>query len=146
MKTFKGRSIAGGKASGPALKTRQAINFTGAMCKPANLVPGRKAEMRDSHHELFGENIKGKVLLFPSAVGSTHTGLVILDLVSRHQGPVAMVVQQADSLLVSGIVLSEVWYGPSIPLVECDDPALFEAVANGDTVEVDAEAGIVRLG
>ncbi len=145
MKTFKARKITGGNASGPALKTRQAINFTGAMCKPANLIPGRKAEMRDDHHELFGQNIKGKVLLFPSAVGSTHTGLVILDLVSRGQGPVAMVVEQADSLLVSGIVLSEVWYGPGIPLVECEDPGLFEAVKDGQVVEVDAEAGEIRL-
>ena len=145
MREFKGRAITGGSASGPALKTGQAINFTGAMCKPANLFPGRKAEMRDDHHELFGKNIKGKVLLFPSAVGSTHTGLVILDLVSLHQGPVAMVVQQADSLLVSGIVLSEVWYGPSIPLVECADPALFDAISDGARVEVDAEAGVVRI-
>ena len=145
MKEFKGRTIIAGCASGPALKTRQAINFTGAMCKPANLIPGRKAEVRDDHHELFGRNVKGTVLLFPSAVGSTHTGLVILDLVSRAQGPVAMVVQQADSLLVSGIVLSEVWYGPSIPLVECADPALFEAVADGQPVEVDGDAGVVRL-
>ena len=84
MREFKGRSITGGKASGPAMTTTQAINFTGAMCKPANLIPGRKAEIRDDHHELFGRNVRGKVLVFPSAVGSTHTGLVILDLVSRH--------------------------------------------------------------
>ena len=56
-----------------------------------------------------------------------------------------MVVQQADSLLVSGIVLSEVWYGPSIPLVECEDPELFSALADGAEVEVDAEAGVIRL-
>ena len=145
MQTFKARKITGGIASGPAIKTRQAINFTGAMCKPANLLPGRKAEVRDDHHELFGRNVKGTVLIFPSAVGSTHTGLVILDLVSRSQGPVAMVVQQADSLLVSGIVLSEVWYGPSIPLVECDDPDLYDSVEDGQPVEVDAEAGLIRL-
>lgn len=145
MQTYTARKITGGTAKGPAIKTRQAINFTGAMCKPANLLPGRKAEVRDDHHELFGRNIKGSVLIFPSAVGSTHTGLVILDLVSRGQGPVAMVVEAADSLLVSGIVLSEVWYGPSIPLVECEDPALFDAVEDGQDIEVDADAGVVKL-
>ena len=145
MREFKARKITGGCARGPALKTRQAINFTGAMCKPANLMPGRKAEVRDDHHELFGRSIKDSVLVFPSAVGSTHTGLVILDLVSRAQGPVAMVVQQADSLLVSGIVLSEVWYGPSIPLLECADPELFDAVQDGQIVEVDAGEGVIRI-
>ncbi len=145
MTEYKARKITGGSARGPALKTRQAINFTGAMCKPVNLLPGRKAEVRDDHHELFGRSIKGTVLFFPSAVGSTHTGLVILDLVSRAQGPVAMVVQQADSLLVSGIVLSEVWYGPSIPLLECTDPGLFDAVEDGQLVEVDAEEGVIRI-
>ncbi len=145
MREFKAKRVTGGYATGPALKTSQAINFTGAMCKPANLIPGRKAEMRDNHHELFGRNVKGKVLLFPSAVGSTHTGLVILDLVSRGQGPAAMIVEQADSLLVSGIVLSEVWYGPGIPLLECSDQEFFDTVADGQMLEIDGDNGIIRL-
>ena len=145
MREFTVRKIIGGSASGPALKTDQAINFTGAMCKPGNLLPGQKSVMKDDHHELFGRNIKDTVLLFPSAVGSTHTGLVILDLVNLDKGPAAMIVQQADSLLVSGIVLSEVWYGPSIPLVECDDPELFRSIEEGARVEVDADAGLVRI-
>jgi predicted aconitase with swiveling domain len=56
-----------------------------------------------------------------------------------------MVVQQADSLLLSGIVLLEAWRGPSIPLVECEAPALFDAVSDGQTVEVDADGGLIRL-
>ncbi|MEM1112662.1 MAG: DUF126 domain-containing protein [Pseudomonadota bacterium] len=145
MTEFTVRRVIGGRASGPVLKTGQAINFTGAMCKPRNLLPGKKAVVRDDHHELYGQSIRDTVLLFPSAVGSMHTGLVILDLVNLGQGPAAMIVEQADSLLVSGIVLSEVWYGPSIPLVECSDSALFDALHDGMSVEVDADAERVRI-
>ena len=58
------------------------------------------------------------MLVFPSCIGSTHTGLVLLDLVSMGRGPAALIVQRNDSLLISGVVLSDVWFGRRIPVVE----------------------------
>jgi len=140
-----GRPVLPGRASGPALVTRDPINFTAALTKIANVPLRRRAELRDEHHPLFGKNIAGRVLVFPSCIGSTHTGLVLLDLVSKGRGPAGLVVQRSDSLLVSGIVLSDVWFHRSIPIVEYAGDDLFARIADDDTVEVDGTTGEVSV-
>ncbi len=146
MHTVTGNPVLKGKATGPALFTDKAFNFTAAFTKPENLIPGHKAQVRDRHHPWFKMNVHGKVLFIPTAIGSTHTGLVLLDLVRLEKGPAAMVVDVADSLLVSGIVLSEVWYGISIPIVEYPTQELAEMVKDGMTVTVDGDTGEIRIG
>ena len=145
MTIMKCKTVIGGVARGAAMVTRQPINFTAAMCKVPNMLPSKRAEIRDSHHELFKQNIAGKVLVFPSCIGSTHTGLVLLDLVSMGRGPAALVVQHNDSLLISGVVLSDVWFDRRIPIVEYQDDDLYELVRDGVEVEVDGDAGEIRL-
>ena len=142
QRTLAGRPVLAGAARGPALVTRQAINFTAAMCKPANLLPGRKALFMDRHHELYKTYLDGVVLIFPACIGSTHTGLVLLDLVATGKGPAALLVQDADSLLVSGVALAETWYERSIPIVEVPGGALFQRICSGDTVTVDRDGTI----
>ena len=143
---FQGKTILGGHAQGPALFTDKAVNFTAAFTKPENLLWFKKAEVRDRHHPWFKTSIKGKVLVIPAAIGSTHTGLVLLDLVRMKNGPAAILVGAADPLLVSGVILSEVWYDESIPILECDTEAITASAKDGDVLEVDGEAGVVRIG
>ncbi len=140
---IQGRPIIAGDASGPALVTRQAVNFTAAMCKPANLLPGRKAQMWDVHHELYKAYLDGVVLVFPACIGSTHTGLVLLDLVAEGKGPAALLVQDADSLLVSGVALAETWYERSIPVVEVPGEDLFDNIRTGQPVTVTSDGSIL---
>ncbi len=146
MTSVTGNPILKGQATGPALFTDKAFNFTAAFTKPENLLPGGKAIVRDRHHPWFKTNVKDKVLFIPTAIGSTHTGLVLLDLVRLGKGPAAMVVDSADSLLVSGVVLSEVWYGISIPIVEYPTQELASIVHDGMQVSVDGDTGEIRIG
>lgn len=139
--TLKARALIGGAAEGVALVTRQPLNFTAAMCKVPNMLPSKRAEVRDAHHELFQQNIAGRVLVMPSNIGSTHTGLVLLDLVSFNRGPAAIIVQRADSLLISGIVLADVWFERSIPVMEYPHEDLFDRIATGQKVSVNGELG-----
>jgi predicted aconitase with swiveling domain len=141
-----GRPVLPGQGRGRALVTREPINFTAALTKISNVPLSRRAELRDAHHPLFGRNIAGRVLVFPSCIGSTHTGLVLLDLVSKGRGPAALLVQRSDSLLVSGIVLSDVWFGRSIPIVEHADDDLFDRIADDDIVAVDGASGQIVVG
>ena len=78
MTTLKGRGYVAGTARGRALVTRMPMNFTASFSSPVNLLPGRGSEIRDRHHDLFGRRIKGRVLVFPAAIGSTFTGMVLL--------------------------------------------------------------------
>jgi hypothetical protein len=143
--TFTGKGIVKGLGKGPAMFTDQAVNFTAAFTKPENLLPMKKAEVRDRHHHWFKESVKKKVLIIPAAIGSTHTGLVLLDLVRLQNGPSAIIVEHPDPLLVSGVILSEVWYERAIPIVEHSIAPLKEAIQEGQTVTVNGETGEISV-
>ncbi len=145
MTSLGARIIIDGACDASALVCRQPINFTAALCKVPNLLPFKRAEVRDEHHELFGQNIAGTALVLPSCVGSTYTGLVLLELVSLERGPAALVVQKADPLLVSGVILSQVWYKKSIPILEHPGEDLFNAIWTGDRVRIEPGAGEVVI-
>ncbi len=142
--SFDARVVIAGRAGGEALVSRQPFNFTAALTKPVNLLPHRRAEVADAHHDLYRSNLKGRIMVIPSCIGSTHTGLVLLDLVSLGIGPAGLIVQHADSLLVSGVILAEVWYDRSIPLLEYGGADLFERIATGDRIVIDG--GRVEIG
>jgi len=137
MTSLSAKEIVSGACDAAALVTRQPINFVAALCKAANLLPFMRAEVRDQHHELFGKNIAGSALVFPSCVGSTYTGLVLLELVSMGHAPAALIVQSADPLLVSGIITAQVWYEKSIPVLECPGEDIFRAVRTGDRIRIE---------
>ena len=111
METLQGKPFVGGHGKGRAMVTRMPMNFTAAHTKPANLVPGWLSRVHDRHHDLYKKKIKGAVLVFPACIGSTYTGMVLLELMYRRTGPAAIIVQEADSLLVSG----QMHFGHSFP-------------------------------
>ena len=145
MKTLQGKGITGGRGDGPALVSRMPLNVTASFTKLANLLPGRNSQIRDQHHDLYGQKLRGTVLVFPSCIGSTYPGLLMLELIKDDEAPVAMIVQQADSLLVSGLVLADVWFGKKVPVVQYESDDLFDQVATGQRVEVDADTGTIRI-
>lgn len=142
MTTLQGKGIFGGKAKGPALVTRMPVNFTAAFTKPINII--KRSSIQDRRHDLFNENVKGKVLVFPACIGSTYTGMVLTQLMHDGRAPAAMVVNNADSLLVSGSVLAEVWFGAGIAVVEYGSEDLFDKINSGDLVEVDGGSGEIK--
>ncbi|WND02929.1 DUF126 domain-containing protein [Temperatibacter marinus] len=145
MTTLPGKIIINGSASGKAIVTQQPINFTGAMCNAQNLLPGKKAVIYDQHHDLYKASTEGKILVFPSCIGSTHTGLVLLDLVSEGIGPAGMIVQSADSLLVSGIVLADVWFEKTIPIIEYSGSDLFDHIQSGQRLTLEDKTGNILI-
>jgi uncharacterized protein len=144
MTVLQGRGITRGRATGKALVTRMPLNLTAAHTKFHNLLS--RGQIRDRHHELFRERVGGRVLVFPRCVGSTFAGVVLLELIYREASPLAIVVGEADSLLVSGAVLADVWFDRAIPVVECRDPGLFDQIRTGDCVTVDADTGEILVG
>lgn len=145
MNVLKGRVVVKGKGAGNALVTEMPINFTAAFTKISNLIPGCKSVIMDRHHELFRKNIKNRVLIFPACIGSTGTGMMLMQVIHDGGAPAAIIVQDADSLLVSGVVLSDVWFGMSFPVVEYHSPDIFKRIRTGDYVVVDGSNGEIRL-
>jgi predicted aconitase with swiveling domain len=145
MTILKGKPVFSGRGSGPAMKTKMPINFTASFTKPKNILPWCRSQIQDRHHDLFSRKIKGSVLIFPAAIGSTYTGMVLLELMYQARGPAAIIVQHADSLLVSGPVLAEIWFKKGIPVVEYPEEDIYDTISTGDWIEVNGETGKIEL-
>jgi predicted aconitase with swiveling domain len=143
---FQGKPILKGVARGPLLGTDVPVNFVAAFTKIPNLLSSKRAEVRDRRHPWFKTSIKGKVIVLPTCIGSTYTGLVLLDMVRMENGPAAIVVDHADTLLISGIILSDVWYSKAIPVIECPTEPIRACIKDGQMVEVDGDTGEIVAG
>lgn len=146
MNILKGRGVVGGKRHGKALVTKQPMNFTAAFTKPKNLIPGKLSCIMDRHHELYGTDVKGRALVIPSCIGSTYTGMVLLELMYRGSAPAAIIAQSVDPLLVSGPILADVWFECGVPVVEYSGGDIWTHIKNGDRVEVDGDTGEIKIG
>ena len=145
MQTLTVYVVVKGFGSGQALVTQKPINFAAALAGVSSIIPGKRGVIQDRHHELFQKNIKGKVLVFPTCIGSTFTGMVLMQLMYKKEAPAAMIIQNPDSLLVSGAILAEVWFSCGIPVVEYREKDLYDKIHTGDTVEVNGDTGEIKI-
>ncbi len=130
IRKFKAKKIWQGKASGPALVTRERFSFSG-------FIDPKRGIFSSPMTELKGSSFIGAVLIFTSGDGSS-TGPSALDLACRYGNcPAAIVNLEIDPYIVQGCVFQ------NIPMVQVEDPSIFDQVKNGDTVTVDADRGEV---
>ncbi len=123
--------VACGSASGPALVTREAISFLGN-------VDAETGKVVDPAHELFGQCIDGKVLIFPGGKGSTVGSYVIYQLKKRGLAPAAMINIRSEPIVAVGAIIS------GIPLVDGVGEEILR-VESGTVVQVDADREMVRI-
>ncbi|MGO9145620.1 MAG: aconitase X swivel domain-containing protein [Desulfomonilia bacterium] len=145
MTVLKGNPVIKGRASGPALVTKMPMNFTASFTKPKNLIPAWRSLVQDSNHDLFNKNIKKTVFIYPATIGSTYTGMVLLELMYRGTAPAAIIVQNADPLLAAGSILADVWFAKGIPIVEYPDEDIFDKIKTGAQVEVNGDTGEITV-
>lgn len=129
---LQGRGVTEGEAEGIALVTREPIAF--------NLgVDERTGVVIDRGHELEGQSVAGKILVFPGGKGSTASSFSLMQLASLGLGPVAMVNVQSDAIVAAGAVLA------GIPLVHrcAQDPTA--TIRTGARVRVNGSTGTVDV-
>jgi predicted aconitase with swiveling domain len=129
---LQGRKIVKGKAAGVAIVTKEAISFNGGVDNMTGIVtePG---------HELEGQNIAGKVLVFNTGKGSTGGSYKIYDMVSRGTAPLAFIQISPEAITTIGAIIS------SLPVAAGFDQDPTVAIHNGDHIELDADAGRVTV-
>lgn len=129
---LKGRKVVGNIAEGEALVTKQTISTWGGV----NAIEGIITERR---HELRGQSFAGKVLVFPSAKGSSGWSHVAQVIRLSGKTPKAMIIGKINSLTGMGAVMMRV---PTITDLDRDPT---EIIATGDWVKVDADRGIAEV-
>jgi hypothetical protein len=87
-------------------------------------------------HELEGQSIAGKVLVFPTGKGSTVGSYTLYRLKKAGLAPVAIVNTECETITAVGCIIAE------IPCVDQVEMALFRS---GQPVRVDGEQGIIEF-
>jgi hypothetical protein len=131
-KTYHCSQITKGKVdSAPALVSKDAICFY--------LVEPETGVVKERNHDAFGKSVVGKVLIMPSGKGSSVVQLDgLYKLMMRNNGPAAIVVQEADTVLVAAAAME-------MPMVHRVDPEFFTDVESGMNIALDVEQGTITI-
>ena len=126
---WQGRKIYGGNASGEALVTSMGISFFGGVDPESGVVIERD-------HELAGQSIAGKVLVFPSGKGSTVGSYTLYRLKQAGKAPAAIINAECETITAVGCIIAE---------IPCVDQVPVGELHTGQLLEVDGETGVVSV-
>ncbi|HDD42208.1 MAG TPA: DUF126 domain-containing protein [Nitrososphaeria archaeon] len=115
---LEGRIIWKGRAEGEALATSQPISFYGG-------VDPETGRIIERGHELEGEIIADKILVFPHGKGSTVGSYILLRLKRRGLAPKAIINRRCEPIIAVGAIIAE---------IPCVDKVDVSKISTGDQV------------
>ena len=145
MRLFKGRIVAPGTVTAPALVSHGGLN-TLASFQKALQFGDKKATCGDQNNpDLFGKQMLGKALCLPQTIGSTTGGLVLYCACAMERQPACMLFSKPiDSLAAAGSILASVWLeGINMPVVDNLGDEFLEYVKDGMMISVGADGRVI---
>jgi len=124
---LQGRTIFPGSVHGEALVTSQAISFFGGIDPDSGIVVERG-------HELEGQSIAGKVLVFPTGKGSTVGSYTLYRLKHNGLAPLAILNAECETITAVGCIIAE---------IPCVDRIPVQAIQSGNLVYMDG--GLISI-
>ena len=144
MKQFKGRVIAAGEVTAPALVSHGGLN-TLASFQKALQFGDKMATCGDQNNpDLFGKQMVGTALCLPQTIGSTTGGMVLYCACAMKRQPACMLFSKPiDSLAAAGAVHADVWVDDvTMPVIDSLGDDFLEYVKDGMTVTVDLDGTV----
>jgi predicted aconitase with swiveling domain len=126
---FNGRTIYKGTAQGEALVTSLGISFFGGVDPDTGIVV-------EKGHQLEGQSISGKVLVFPTGKGSTVGSYTLYRLKRNGVAPIAIVNAQCETITAVGCIIAE---------IPCVDQVPIEQLQTGAILKIDGEQGQIEV-
>ncbi len=145
MKEFKGRIVAPGTVSAPAVVSHGGLN-TLASFQKALQFGDKKATCGDQNNpDLYGKQMAGKALCLPRTIGSTTGGLVLYCACSMKRQPACMLFSEPiDSLAAAGAVLADVWLDDvKMPVIDSLGEEFLNYVKDDMTITVKEDGTVV---
>lgn len=127
MEQLVGRLISKGKAEGEALVTSQPISFYGGVDPNTGVVI-------EKGHELQGQSVKGKILVFPQGKGSTVGSYTLYRLKKNGVAPAGMINRECETIIAVGAIISE---------IPCVDKIDTSKIKTGNKIII--ENGVVKI-
>ncbi len=145
MKEFKGRVVAPGTVTAPALVSHGGLN-TLASFQKALQFGDKKATCGDQNNpDLYGKQMLGTALCLPQTIGSTTGGLVLYCACAMERQPACMLFSNPiDSLAAAGSILASVWLPDvKMPVVDSLGEEFLNYVKDGMTITVKEDGTVV---
>ena len=124
-----GRKIYKGIAEGEAIVTKDGISFYGGVDPDT----GKVVEVG---HELEGQSVTGKVLVFPTGKGSTVGSYTMYRMMKNNTAPAAIVNERIDTIIAVGCIISE---------IPCVDKIDVSSIKTGQKLIVNGSEGTVEV-
>ena len=138
MKEFKGRIVAPGTVTAPALVSHGGLN-TLASFQGALQFGDKKATCGDQNNpDLYNKPMAGAALCLPQTIGSTTGGLVLYAACSMNRMPACMLFSKPiDSLAAAGSILASVWLPDvKMPVIDSLGDEFLNYVKDGMTITI----------
>ena len=145
MMEFKGRVIAPGTVTAPALVSHGGLNTLASFQKAVQF-GDKKATCGDQNNpDLFGKPMFGTALCLPQTIGSTTGGLVLYCTCALGRQPACMLFSKPiDSLAAAGSILASVWLPEvKMPVIDSLGEEFLEYVKDGMTITVKEDGTVI---
>ena len=90
-------------------------------------------------HRLHGERYVGRVLVLNTAKGGVATSWMLREMSARGMGPAALLLNLANPIMAQGAAFAD------LPFMDRFESDITDAIATGDRVTVDPQAGEVTV-
>lgn len=129
-----GRVLAPGAAHGIALVLTEPLSLWGGMDPDTGLVS-------EPRHPQAGVNLAGRVVVMPSARGSSSSASVLAEAIRAGTAPAAIVMGEVDLILALGAAVGEELYGVQLPIVVLA-PNELARIIDGAAVDIGSDGTI----
>jgi predicted aconitase with swiveling domain len=133
---LEGRALTRGEAEGPV-----------AAIAPLSFWGGYDPEhgaVIDRSHPACGRSLTGTILVMSSGRGSSSSSSVLAEAIRLGTAPAAIVLSDADAILVTGALVAETLYGRACPVLVLA-PAEHRQLAGARRARVVARDGVARI-
>jgi len=129
MEQLKGRLIYKGIVKGEALVTSQPLSFYGGVDPNSGVVI-------EKGHELQGQSVSGKILVFPQGKGSTVGSYTLYRMKKNGTAPAGIVNRECETIIAVGAIISE---------IPCVDKIDISKIKNGEQIKIENDNVLLRL-
>ena len=136
MRVFKGRVVAPGTVTAPALVSHGGLN-TLASFQKALQFGDKTATCGDQNNpDLYNKQMLGKALCLPMTIGSTTGGMVLYCACAMKRQPACLLFSKPiDALAAAGAILASVWLDDvTMPVIDSLGDEFLDYVKDGMTI------------
>jgi predicted aconitase with swiveling domain len=123
MEQLKGRIIYKGAAEAEALVSEMPISFYGGVDPNTGII-------LEKGHQLNGQSVKEKILVFPQGKGSTVGSYTLYRMKENGTAPAGMINRECETIVAVGAIISE---------IPCVDKVEISKIKTGDRVSIQGD-------